>query len=284
MTASVPGRPILRYHGGKWRMGRWIISHLPPHDTYCEPYSGAASVLMQKRRSNSEVLNDLNGDVVNLFRVLRDKQQAVELERVLRLTPFARDEFFGAYEETKDPIESARLLLIRSFMGHGSAACNPKHKTGFRNDCTRSYTTPATDWAGFPSHLKRMTARLQGVVIENRPAVDVIQTFDTPQTTFYCDPPYVFSERKSMSRKNHLYEHEMTDQQHRELATVLHAVQGMVVLSGYRSELYRELYGNWSFVESIAYADGRSPRVEVLWFNPVAAARTQQALPFGDED
>jgi DNA adenine methylase len=282
MTATVPGRPVLRYHGGKWRSARWIINHLPPHSTYVEPFAGAASVLMQKRRSNSEVINDLNKDVVGLFRVLRNPKQADELERLLRLTPFARNEFFDAYEVADDPVESARRLLIRSFMGHGSAACNPQHKTGFRNDCTRSYTTPATDWANFPAHLKRMTARLAGVVVENRTAMDLLTMFDTVDTCFYCDPPYVFATRRSVGRKNHLYEHEMTDEDHRELAEALHKVEGMVVLSGYRSDLYLELYPNWTFVESIAYADGRSPRVEVLWFNPAAATRMQQTLPFAD--
>ncbi|MBH9009927.1 DNA adenine methylase [Pseudomonas aeruginosa] len=99
-------RPILRYHGGKWKLAPWIIQHLPPHHTYVEPFGGAASVLLRKARSHAEVYNDLNGDVVNLFRVARDHGE--KLRQALTLTPFARDEFEASYVETTDPLERAR--------------------------------------------------------------------------------------------------------------------------------------------------------------------------------
>src|SRR5438552_19126344 len=120
-TAIAPRRPVLRYHGGKYRLGPWIAARLPEHRIYVEPYGGAASVLMRKPRSYGEIFNDTNGRVVSLFRVLRDPGQAAELERLLRLTPFSREEFEAGLEITDDPIEDARRLIARSFMGFGTA-------------------------------------------------------------------------------------------------------------------------------------------------------------------
>ena len=265
-------RPVLRYHGGKWKLAPWIISHFPPHRIYVEPYGGGGSVLMQKQRSYSEVYNDLWGVVVNVFRVLRDPSQAAELERVIRLTPFAREEFEATGDEIlsqiADPIELARRTIFRSFAGFGSAATNAKYATGFRSNSSRSGTTPAHDWAHYPDALPAIIERLAGVVIENRAAVEVIRQHDGLDTLHYVDPPYVHSTRKERQSKN--YRHEMTDAQHRELANVLHNTRGMVVLSGYDCELYRELYGDWARYDRSTFADGASARVESLWLSPAA--------------
>ena len=190
-------RPALRYHGGKWKLAKWIISHIPPHRIYTEAFGGGASVLLQKPRSYAEVYNDKWGVVVNVFRVLRDKEQAEELERQLRLTPFARDEFnlSSKLNEIKDPIERARLTIFRSFSGFGSAAINGEHATGFRANSNRSGTTPAHDWANYPKHINDFVERLQGVVMENRSAMDVITAHDSQETFHYVDPPYVHSAR-----------------------------------------------------------------------------------------
>jgi DNA adenine methylase len=273
-------RTILRYHGGKYRLAPWLISHFPAHRIYVEPYCGAASVLMQKPRVYSEVINDLDGEIVNLFRVLRDPSQARELERILRLTPYARTEFEAAYLSAPDPIETARRLIIRSFMGFGSAACNAEHQTGFRSNSDRSGTTPAHDWRHYPDHLLEFSRRLQGVVIENRAAIDVIAQHDTPQALHYVDPPYPLSTRPSaVTRREQCYRYEMSDDQHRELAHVLYAVKGMVFLSGYACHLYDlELYPDWKRTERVALADGARKRTEVLWMNAAAAASLQGRL------
>ncbi|ERV79259.1 hypothetical protein Q058_02232 [Pseudomonas aeruginosa BL04] len=162
-----PQRPILRYHGGKWLLAPWIIQHLAPHHTYIEPFGGAASVLLRKARSYAEVYNDLDGDVVNLFRVARDRGE--ELRQALALTPLAREEFEASYAETTDPLERARRMVVRSFQGFGSAAANGE-RTGFRSTSARIGTTPALDWLNYPDALAAITERLQGVVIENRDA------------------------------------------------------------------------------------------------------------------
>ena len=271
---SAPRRPALRYHGGKWRLAPWIIDHLPPHRIYVEPYGGAASVLLRKSRSYAEIYNDLDDEIVALFEVLRDPGQAAELREALRLTPFARAEFESAYDPTGDPVERARRLLIRSFMGFGSDGHNPAVTTGFRATSNRSGTTPAHDWANLPDCLEDTSARLRGVVIERRPAVEVMRQHDGPTTAFYVDPPYLPETRSAKSRKGggryHAYRHEMTAQDHADLAEVLHGLAGMVVLSGYDSALYATLFGDWKSVRRKAYADGARSREEVLWFNRAA--------------
>lgn len=254
-------RPALRYHGGKWILAEWIISHFPKHRIYAEPFGGAASVLIQKPRSYAEIYNDLCGEVVNFFRVLRDNGE--DLTRRLSLTPFARVEFKQAYNpSTTDPVEAARQMVVRSFMGFGSTAASGR-KTGFRSNSNRYGTTPAHDWANYPDCMSALVERMRGVVIEQRPAADLIAQQDSPKTLFYVDPPYVHQTRKS----DNAYRFEMTDADHRTLAGVLKGVKGMVILSGYSGGLYTDLYGGWETREKKTFADGASERTEVLWMN-----------------
>jgi DNA adenine methylase len=269
----------VRYHGGKWLLADWILGFFPPHRVYVEPFAGAASVLLQKARSYAEVYNDLDGEVVNLFRVLRDPAQAEALAAAVRLTPFARDEFRQSYEPATEPVERARRSVIRSFMGFGSASMNRDHRTGFRSNSNRSGTTPARDWLNWPDTVATFTERLRGVVIENKPAAELIPQHDTALTLFYVDPPYPFATR-SLPRgaaSPFCYRHEMTDADHRALATVLRAADGMVVLSGYPCDLYDvELYPDWIRHERKALADGARDRTEVLWLNPRCAAEMRR--------
>jgi len=264
-------RPVLRYHGGKWKLAPWIISNFPPHRTYVEPFGGAASVLMRKPRSHAEIYNDKWGTVVNVFRVLRDPAQAAELERMLYLTPFALDEFDQTGHESlvgiSDPVELARRTILRSFAGFGSAATNSKYATGFRANSNRSGTIPAHDWAHYPENLRAFTARLQGVVIENRPAIDVMEQHDSTQTLHYIDPPYLHSTR-NMQRGNSSYAEEMTLKDHCELLKFLHGLRGMVIVSGYPSKLYDQALSGWTRIERSAMADGQRKRTEVLWLSP----------------
>jgi DNA adenine methylase len=275
------GRPVLRYHGGKYVIAPWIVKHLPPHRIYVEPFGGAGSVLMAKPRSYSEVYNDLDGEVVNLFRVLRDPETGAQLERLLRLTPFARAEFEASYQPSDDPVESARRLVVRCFLGFGSTAMNSAARTGFRARPYRQNQTGAGDWANYPDAIPAMVDRLRGCLIEQQSAVDVIRRHDTEETVIYADPPYPHASRTSLQAGRavagkHCYRHEMTDDDHRELAVVLRSVAGMVVLSGYPCDLYDiELYPDWHRVTRSALADGARKRTEVLWLNAAAVA----ALP-----
>jgi DNA adenine methylase len=266
-TEAKPSRPIVRYHGGKWRLAPWIISRFPAHRVYTETFGGGGSVLLRKKRSYAEVYNDLDGEIVNLFRVVRDHGE--QLVRAVELTPFARAEFELSYEPSPDPIEQARRTLVRCGMGFGSSAMNTDNKTGFRGSATRSGTTPATDWRNQNRNLWDVIDRLRGVVIENRPAIEIIQYHDAPTTLHYVDPPYVHDTRTWLGGKE-AYRHEMTDAQHEELADVLHSLKGIVILSGYPSALYDRLYSDWACETREALADAAAKRIECLWINPAA--------------
>ena len=261
-----PKRPILRYHGGKWILAQWIISHFPAHRIYTECFGGGGSVLLRKPRSYSEVYNEKDGEICNLFRVVRDHGDA--LRKSLELTPFARTEFKDSYTPSADPLEQARRTMVRSFMGFGSASASGAN-TGFRANSNRSGTTPAHDWANYPECLPALIERLRGVVIENREASEVMMQHDSAETLHYIDPPYVLETRgmKNIYCKKG-YRFEMTDDQHRDLAAVVRTLKGAVVLSGYACDLYdKTLYPDWHRVERAALADGARERTEVLWIN-----------------
>lgn len=269
-----PTRPVLRYHGGKWMLAEWLQQFFPPHRVYVEPYGGAASVLMRKPRAQSEMYNDLDDEVVNVFRVLRDQASAERLKLQLELTPFARTEFEQAYEPAEDPVERARRTIARAFMGFGSASFNSAHATGFRVYAGKNRGRMAhQDWTTYPAQIPAFARRLQGVVIERRPAIDVILRHDGAETLYYVDPPYPLETRGSVNGVRQKYRHEMDEADHIALAEILRGLTGMVVLSGYPCELYdRQLYSDWERHEREAHADGASPRLEVVWLNPACSA------------
>ncbi|KUO53180.1 MAG: hypothetical protein APF82_00910 [Sphingomonadales bacterium BRH_c42] len=279
-----PSRPVLRWHGGKWLLAPWIIEHFPPHRVYVEPFGGAGSVLLRKPKAYCEVYNDLDGDVVNLFRLLR-QSDADRLVELIRLTPFAREEFVAAYEACDDPLERARRLVARSFMGFGSGGATA-NSTGFRSNSTRSGTTPAEDWGNYPEALEAVIRRMKGVIVENRPAVDVMRQHDGPETLHYVDPPYLPETRSKSSvgstTPKNTYRHELTVEDHIELLDALTGLSGMVILSGYPAPLYDDRLRGWQRIERAALADGARARTEVLWLNPAAAAKSDQPSLFGE--
>lgn len=281
MTSAEVRRPVLRWHGGKWNLAPKIIEYFPPHRNYTEVFGGAASVLMRKPRCYSEVYNDLDGDVVNLFRVLQWPDTAEALKQKITMTPYSRQEFELSYKHHTDAVERARRLVIRSLMGFGSNSHNASINTGFRSNSNRSGTTPAHDWANYPRKVDAMVNRLRGVVIECRPAAEVLHQHDGPETLHYVDPPYVRSTRSQKMGRKDCYNYEMTEMEHHALAETLKSLAGMVVLSGYASKLYDvDLYAGWERVEIKALADGAHPRVEILWLNARASseARRQRTL------
>lgn len=269
--------------GGKWILAPWVIQHFPRHRVYVEPYGGAGSVLLRKRRSYSEVWNDLSGELVNLFRVLRDPEQTERLIHDLHNTLFSREEFDAAKFGHPDPVENARRLIVRSYQGFGSDSAVGQ-VTGFRASSNRSGTTPAHDWKHYPESLRAVSERFRGVVIENRPAIAVMTTMDSPTTLHYVDPPYVHSTRSHGNPycKKHLYPFEMTDAQHEELGEFLKTLTGMVVVSGYNCELYERVFDGWTRRDKNTHADGARDRVESLWLNEAAANGIQASMFEGD--
>jgi DNA adenine methylase len=261
-------RPALRYHGGKFRLAPWILEFFPPHRVYCEPFGGGASVLLLKDRSYAEVYNDLDLEVVNFFRVLRDPEQAAALERAIYLTPFSRDEFIESYGATDDPVEAARRTAIRTFMGFGTNTLR-HNRTGFRAKANRQTQPAQIDWVKYPDCIGAFAERLRGVVIENRDALEVMTQQDGEETLFYVDPPYPHETRSAIkSHNDKAYRHEMSTADHMAMAEIVRELKGMVVLSGYPCELYdKRLFADWARQQRQVMADGGRERTEVVWVN-----------------
>lgn len=277
MQSQGVSRPALRYHGGKFRLAPWIQRFFPHHGCYVECFGGAAGVLLQKPRVYAEVYNDLDGDIVNFFRVLRDPMLRADLIEACRLTPYARDEFDAAYEPTDDPLERARRTAVRAAMGFGSAGAT-KATTGFRTDTRRKYGTAQHNWADYPAALGAIGERLAGVLIENRDALDVIADHDGPDTLHFVDPPYVFETR--VMRRGGGYRHELDTLQHEQLLAALNAVDGMVVLCGYATELYELGLPGWTRHETqarISAGRGTGVRTEVVWINPACSRALERS-------
>jgi DNA adenine methylase len=265
-------RPALRYHGGKFRLADWVMQFFPPHRIYTEAFGGAAGVLLQKTRSYAEVYNDLDNDVVNFFRVLRDPAQRDRLVEACLLTPYAREEFDQAWEPTDNAIERARRLAIRAQMGFGSAGAT-KGSTGLRSDTKRKYTTAQMDWASYPSAIAAAGLRFTGILIENRPAIDVLQQHDTPQTLHFVDPPYVHDTRELRSQGS--YRHELSDDDHDDLLGAILDLEGFVVLCGYETDMYNDRLTGWekhSTAARISAGRGTAIRQEIVWLNPACSA------------
>jgi DNA adenine methylase len=266
--------PAFRYHGAKFRLSGWVQQHFPPHVTYVEPFGGAAGVLLTKPRAYAEVYNDLDGDVVNFFRVLQDPTHRDRLVELCYLTPYARSEFELAWEPTDDAVERARRLVIRAQMGFGSAGAT-KGKTGFRIDTDRAYGTSQHHWATYPASLAVVAQRFTQVLIENRPAIEVMRQHDGASTLHYVDPPYLHSTRVMSSGKAGYYRHEMSEEDHIALLDVLLDLEGAVVVSGYPSALYDQRLAGWAKHETaarISAGRGTAFRTECLWLNGVAVA------------
>ncbi|MBN2381377.1 DNA adenine methylase [bacterium] len=259
-------RPPVKWHGGKHYLARLIIQNFPDHHTYVEPFGGAASVLLNKEQAQVEVYNDLDSRITRLFRVLRD--QGDELRRRLALTPYSEIEFNGARVPSDDEIEQARRDFVRwrlSLGGRGEAFSYTLHRV------RRSMADVVSGYlSAIDEQLPLIVERLRTVEIVSRPAIEVIEKWDSPATLFYCDPPYVHTTRQEHSRD--VYGYEMCEEEHCALAHCLHGIAGKVVLSGYPSPLYDTLYGGWRRIEvDIANhaAGGRNKarERECLWFN-----------------
>ncbi len=258
--------PVLKYYGSKFRIAKWVIEHFPKHKHYVEPFGGGASVLLQKPLSPIETYNDLDADVVNFFRVLRAMPDKVV--RQIELTPWARDEFKTCLENTKKKIESARRLYFRLWMSH-HAGTHCEKSSSFRRRKERR--PPAVD-VRLPI-LYATAKRLRLVQIENRDALKLITEMDSPDTLFYLDPPYPANTRTDKKR----YALELNqEEQHRQLANIILQLKGLVVLSGYRCELYEELFERrgWQRVDKTTMVNGGASRIESLWLSP----KTNKAL------
>ena len=253
---------VVKYPGAKWSIAKWVISHFVEHHSYLEPYFGSGAVLFSKPRSNIETVNDLDGDVVNLFYWIRTDPE--RLARTIYWTPYSRDVYERAWAEQyteRDPFQRAVNFYILMMMGHGFRTTGGK--VGWNNDIQgREASYSARYWCKTPDTIFEAAQRLKGVQIENKPAVDLIERFNFPNVLIYADPPYLLETRHCKQ-----YKHEMDLKDHMDLLDVLKAHRGPVLLSGYDSDLYNDTLSGWYRDETNAVTQTSRRRREVLWMN-----------------
>jgi DNA adenine methylase len=264
-------KSVLKYPGAKWVLADWVISHFPPTNHYVEPYFGSGAVLLSKTPSPHEVVNDLNGEVVNLFRMIRDR--GAELAARVEMTPWAREEYtaYGEDSASADPIEQARMFLVRCWQAHGSRIGN---RSGWKHS-GNSLVCPVRLWQQVPARILAVVERLRCVEIECLPALTITGRYSTPDTLIYADPPYPYQARSDRARGRKMYRHELTNADHLALLDALDAHPGPVVLSGYHCPLYDNRLPHWHTVERRAQAEKANVRIEVLWLNDKAADTRQ---------
>lgn len=253
-------KAILKYPGSKWSIANWIIQFFPEHHSYLEPFFGSGAVLFNKPRSNIETVNDLDGNVVNLFEWI--KKDPERLAHEIYWTPYSRQVYEDALTAVpENSLETAVNFYIRLNMGHGFRTNG--EKVGWKNDVQgRERAYAATDWVHLPEKIMQGAERLRGVQIENKPAVELIQRFNFENVLIYADPPYVLSTRHGKQ-----YRCEMDNAAHNELLDVLLAHKGPVLLSGYDNDLYTDRLRGWYREETICYSQVCSKKREVLWMN-----------------
>ncbi|HSA47923.1 MAG TPA: DNA adenine methylase [Candidatus Competibacteraceae bacterium] len=263
-------RIVFGWYGGKFSHLDWLLPLLPICHHYCEPFSGSGAVLLNREPSPIETYNDIDGEVVNFFRVLRDRQE--ELIRVIALTPFSREEYheaiYGDANQISD-VERARRFYIRARQTRTGLAqtaslgrwanCKDTSRAGMSGVVSR--------WLGGITALDDIAQRLIRVQIENRPAVDLIRLYDSPRTLFYCDPPYLHATRGDAKA----YGFEMDEAQHREFAETVNKCKGMVAVSGYDHPLMEQLFPPHRWYKTLdrdkTIHSTKSTRREALWTN-----------------
>lgn len=265
-----PGKLIaFGWYGGKFSHLNWLLPLLPACHHYCEPFAGSAAVLLNREPSPVETYNDIDGEVANFFRVLRDNKQ--ELVEKIGLTPFAREEFYKAVTknpvQVEDQIERARLFYIRARQARTGLAQTASlgRWANCKNTSRAGMSGVVSRWLGAIEDLPHIAMRLMRVQIENRPANEIVRLYDDKSTLFYCDPPYVHDSRTDKKA----YGYEMVDAEHRQLAYTLHRCAGKVAISGYRCALMDELYKGWRRIdapEKMCHSVKKN-RTEALWVN-----------------
>lgn len=249
----------MKYPGAKWAMAPWIIGLMPPHHSYLEPLFGSGAVLFSKERSNIETVNDMDGDVVNLFEWI--KADPERLARAVYLTPYARQIFNEAYDAPKDSFDKAMKFYVRLMMGHGFRTTG--EKVGWKNDVQgRERAYAAKHWRDLPDAIMEAAERLRMVQIEQRPAQELISRFNDPKVLIYADPPYLLETRHGKQ-----YKFEMTEADHEELLHVLLQHKGSVMVSGYESDLYNYALHGWHKETKKSYTQSMKIKQEVLWMN-----------------
>jgi len=268
----VPGtarkRIVFGWYGGKFSHLSWLLPLLPDCHHYCEPFGGSAAVLLNRQPSPIETYNDIDGEVVNFFRVLRN--QSAKLVRAIALTPFSREEFYLSLSQNGKKLsdmERARRFFVRARQVRTGLAQTASlgRWANCKNTSRAGMSGVVSRWLGSVEMLPEIAERLLRVQIENRPALEMIELYDGKGTLFYCDPPYPHEARGDSKA----YGFEMNDSEHHDLAVVLHKVKGRVAVSGYHCDLMDTLYADWRCTEAPSKKchSSKGTRSEALWMN-----------------
>ncbi|MGH7828276.1 MAG: DNA adenine methylase [Candidatus Binatia bacterium] len=256
------------WYGGKFSHLDWLLPLLPDCHHYCEPFGGSAAVLINRKPSPVETFNDIDGEVTNFFRVLRN--QTDKLIKAVALTPFSREEFFLAVSKNRRRLsnfERARLFYIRARQARTGLAqmASLGRWANCKNTSRAGMSGVVSRWLGSVEGLPEIAERLIRAQIENRPALDIIKLYDSAETLFYCDPPYPHEARRDANA----YSFEMEDAEHGQLAAALSKIKGKAAVSGYRCDLMDNLYKEWSRIEAPAKTchSVKQLRVEAIWMN-----------------
>jgi DNA adenine methylase len=264
-------KPPLKWHGGKYYLARKFVEMMPAHQQYVEPFFGGGTVLLAKDPTNvGEIVNDLNGELTNFWRVLQDEALFAPFYRIIQAVPFSEQEWREAHERLKtttDPVQRAAAFYIdcRQSMSGRRVSFAPITKSRLRQGMNEQ----AAAWMTAVDNLPAIHARLRRVTILNRDALKVIRQMDTPDTLFYLDPPYLHTTRSTTGEYG---EQEMSEEQHRALLTLLLEVKGKVMLSGYPSPLYDQTLLEWHKVDfdlpnNSAAGESKMRMTERLWCN-----------------
>ena len=259
-------RAVFRYPGSKWSIAKWIVNHFPEDYekmVYLEPFAGSGAVFFNKNPGAVETVNDLDSDIVNLFRVLRDRPD--ELKRALELTPYSREEYDLAFEPTEDPLEKARRFMVKTTQTIGAKL---NSKCGWRNHKQMKIGGTACKWNGITETVDEAAARLKGsttnlVQIEHMDALRLIERYNTPDALIYIDPPYVRSSRKSGA----LYRFEMDDEQHVQLLEIILKSRAKIIISGYDNDLYNKYLSDWQTDTTMSQTTSTALAQEKIWMN-----------------
>ena len=253
-------KAIMKYPGSKWSISKWIISFFTYHHSYLEPFFGSGAVFFNKPPSDIETINDLDGDVVNLFECIR--QDPERLAREIYLTPYAREVYDRAFTKgSEDPYERARNFYIRLNQGHGYRTSG--EKVGWKNDVNgRERAYAVKEWNILPERITEAAKRLKDAQIEHMDAIELIKRFNRRDVLIYCDPPYVLKTRRGKQ-----YRCEMDNENHEKLLNTLLEHKGPAIISGYENELYKKKLQGWHREENTMYTQAGNPRREILWMN-----------------
>ena len=273
MTGSRKGiKSPVAWYGGKAYYAEWLISRFPEHRVFVEPFGGAANVLLRKPVSEVEIYNDVDDRVVNLFSVIRSPSQFKKLRTALELTPYSRAEFARLLKAkpTKDPVEKARRFFAICRQARGGIGMSRLTENAWATSkrTRREMAEPVSKYLSAIDGLADVAARFRTVVIEARPAIEIIAKYDGADTFFYLDPPYMPETRHG--QKADTYAHEMSAEDHEALLDALLKIEGMAMLSGYAAPLYEKKLKKWRREELRTKAhmsNSGQERTEVIWFN-----------------